>query len=80
MTLSPSISEDCILVVVMNDSKIESKEYLTISLSTLTEGVRVELTQENVNISITDTTGRKSVHICTWDIMVRIQRLNPWNP
>ena len=63
MTLSPSISEECILVVVMNDSKVEGTEYLTVSLSTLTEGVRVELTQENVNISITDTTGRKQVLI-----------------
>ena len=62
MTLSPSISVECILVVVMNDSQIEGTEYLTVSLSTLTEGVNVELTQENINISISDTTGRKHVH------------------
>ena len=61
VTLSPSISEGCILVVVMNDSILEDTEYLTVSLSTPTEGVRVKLTQKNVNISITDTTGRKSV-------------------
>ena len=59
VTLSPSISDECILVVVMNDSKIEGTEYLTVSLSTLTEGMSVVLTQEKVNISITDTTGRK---------------------
>ena len=71
--MSPSISVECILVVVMNDSQIEGTEYLTISLSTLTEGLTVKLTQEKVNISITDSTGRKLynnyIHICTYTYM-----------
>ena len=73
--LSPSISVECILVAVMNDSQTEDTEYLTVSLSTLTEGVTVELTQENVNISITDTTGRKHKeciysYICSTSFML----------
>ena len=71
VTLSPSISEECILVVVMNDSILEDTEYLTVSLSTLTEGVRVELTQENVDISIIDSTGRKFyIYFCMHDVCI----------
>ena len=61
VTLSPSNSEQCVSVEVVDDSAVEREESLTVSLSLPPGGLSsVQLTPNTTTILITDNDGESS--------------------
>ena len=54
ISLSSSVSEACVVIEIVDDSAVESIEYLTVSLSTLLEVEALELDPTTTRIYIAD--------------------------
>ena len=65
ISLSPTLSEACVDVEIVDDSAVEGTEYLTVSLSALDEGLSVELSPDSTTVHITDNDGMYCKCICT---------------
>ena len=58
VTLTPTVPEGCVSVIIKDDSVLEETEFLTVSLSLIEVLDSVQLSQQTATVVITDDDGK----------------------
>ena len=66
VTLHPAVTQQCVSVMIEDDSVLEETETLTVSLSLTGAPDGVQISQQTATIVITNDDGKHFIVLCFW--------------